>query len=130
MSGHADLIARLGATAAEAVAALQRVDEPRCWIDELGPDGDAAMTDAASHICEIGPDALRRHATAMAGTPQAIGILVGGALWLFSVSRLLAWIERRNGLPARIRAAARAKKASERGSLPRNSSRLSVSTAA
>ena len=85
---HPDLGERLAAgmaAAADAIAALQTIDAPLDWVDEvIDADGDAIKTDEAAYIAAVSADTIRRRADAAAAAGKPFGILMAGALWLFS----------------------------------------------
>jgi hypothetical protein len=59
---HPDLGERLAA-AADAIAALQTIDAPLDWVDEvIDADGDAIKTDEAAYIAAVSADTIRRRA--------------------------------------------------------------------
>ena len=70
------------------------------WVDEW-VEGDAIRTDEAAFITGCSMQTVRRIAVAatMAGKP--IGRLISKSVWLISRRRLLNWIERHHGAPAR-----------------------------
>jgi hypothetical protein len=106
-----DVIGHLEAAVAEAVVALRQITPGRDWIDQLvDSDGDALKSDEAGFVAGVHPDTMRRRAEAAALTINPIAVLMAGALWLFSERRILASIEIREGLPARLAAETRAKK--------------------
>jgi hypothetical protein len=78
-------------------------------LDVVG--GDVIGTDVAAMIVGCHPDTIRSRAVIAMEARQPIGILVAGAVWLFSQRRLLDAIEAHDGLPERLAAATRADKA-------------------
>ena len=62
-----DLIARLEAATADAVAALRTIPVSSDWVSAFG-DGDAIGTDEAAYIWNCVPETVRRRAEAAAGT--------------------------------------------------------------
>ena len=102
----------------EAIAAQLRSQEPesapaRDWLAELldTKAGDVLGTDVAAVIIGCHADTARKRAVDAMEADKPIGILVANAVWLFSEARILADIEARDGLPARLAAATRAEKA-------------------
>lgn len=79
------------------------------WVDAW-IDGDAIRTDEAAYIYGQSVQTIRRVADASAMTGRSIGKQVSKSVWLISRRRLLDWIEREKGLPARVEANARAEK--------------------
>jgi hypothetical protein len=106
---HAD---KLEAAAAQAVAALRLAVVPgRDWLDELlGVGGDGLTSTEAAIIAGTSDSTVRRRAVDAALTDKPIGILMAGAVWLFSLCRLLDAIEEEKGRPARLAAQSRADK--------------------
>jgi hypothetical protein len=94
--GQDDLANRLEATVAEVTAALRQATPVRDWLDELEAGGDALKTDEAAFIANVHVDTIRKRAEA-AATTKAVGVLMAGAVWLFSRRRLLDSIEARDG---------------------------------
>jgi hypothetical protein len=68
------------------------------------------LVNAAAFVAGVSTDTLRRRAGSASEAGKPIGILLAGGLWLFSERRLLASIETKEGLPARLEAEARARK--------------------
>jgi hypothetical protein len=117
-----DLITRMEAATAEAVAALRTVPASSDWVSAFG-DGDAIGTDEAAHIWNCVPETVRRRAEAAAGTDRPLGIWFAQSVWLISKARLLDTIEVREGLSGRLAAVSRAKKFAEMRAQPQLSSR-------
>ena len=121
-----DLAARLVAIAGEAAAAVRAGQEqtpaapPPDWLQQLldVAASDVVGTDVAAAIAAVHPDTIRSRAVTAMEARKPIGILVAGAVWLFSIRRLLASIEAREGLPALLVARARAEKQREFRSSP------------
>ena len=114
-----DLADRLEADVAEAAAALRQIAPGRDWLDQLlDADGDALKSDEAGFIADVHADTIRRRAEAAAAAGKPIGVLLAGAMWIFSLRRLLDAIEAKAGLPARLAAETRAKKSRELRSSP------------
>jgi hypothetical protein len=112
-TGRHDLADRL-----EAIAAQLRSQEPesapaRDWLAELLdiPGGDVINSDTAAVIIGCHADTARKRAVDATEAGKPIATLVANAVWLFSEARILADIEARDGLPARLAAATRAEKA-------------------
>ena len=95
----------------ELAGALQHHKPLRDWVD-AHRDGTAFGSDVAAFICGCSPDTVRRRAVDAATAGQPLGILQAG-VWLFDLRRLLDWIGRHQGLPARLAAETRAKKNAE-----------------
>jgi hypothetical protein len=130
MATPSSIADRLEAAAGEAAAALREIAQPRDWIEELyADDGDALKSDDAAFIADVSSDTIRRYAVAAALAGHPIGILVAGAMWLYSSRRLLDWIEQHQGRPARLKADARARKSRVLRSLPQISSEIPIATA-
>jgi hypothetical protein len=117
-----DLIARMEAATAEAVAALRKVPVSSDWVSAFG-DGDAIGTDEAAYIWNCVPETVRRRAEAAAGTDHPLGIWFARSVWLISKARLLDAIEARDGLPGRLAAMSRAAQYTEFGARPQLTSR-------
>jgi hypothetical protein len=97
--------------AAQAIAALRLDALDRDWLDEiLDSSGDGLKSDQAAFVAGVSVDTARRRAEAAAFTDKPIGILMAGAVWLFSLRRLLDAIELKDGRPARLAAQSRAEK--------------------
>jgi hypothetical protein len=121
---HAD---QLEAAAAQAVAALRLVVPGRDWLDELlNAGGDGLKSAEAAYIAGTSDSTVRRAAMAAALTDKPIGILMAGAVWLFSLRRLLDAIEEDEGLPARLAAQSRADKTAELRELRQKSACLQL----
>ncbi len=117
-----DLINRIEAVAAEAVAVLRATAPSRDWLDEVLDDsGDALKTDEAAFVMGVHIDTMRDRAKAAASAGKPIGFLMASAVWLYSKRRILASIETEKGLPARLAAETRAEKSAKSRSLPGNS---------
>src|SRR5674476_1478262 len=88
----------------EAAAVILRQCAPgRDWLAQLlDADGDARKSDEAGFIADVHADTIRRRAEAAAAAGKPIGILLAGAMWIFSLRRLLDAIEAKAGLPARL----------------------------
>ncbi|WP_197082754.1 hypothetical protein [Bradyrhizobium sp. LTSP885] len=95
----------------ELAGALQQHKPVRDWVD-AHRDGTAFGSDVAAFISGCSTDTVRRRAVDSAAVGQPLGILQAG-VWLFDLRRLLDWIERHQGLPARLAAETRAKKNAE-----------------
>jgi hypothetical protein len=124
---HAD---QLEAVAAQAVATL-RLDVPgRDWIDQLldAGGGDGLTSTEAAYVAGVHPDTVRRRAEAAALTDRPIGVLMAGAVWLFSLRRLLDAIEHRDGLPGRLAAQSRAQKNAALRFQPEKSAQIPIAT--
>jgi len=114
-----DLIERLQSVTADAVATLRKIAAPRDWLDEVfAADGDALKSDEAAYIWDVHVDTARRRAEAAAATGKPVGLLMAGAVYLFSERRILDWTEHHHGLHARLAATTRAKKSREMRLLP------------
>ena len=118
-----DLIARLEAATAEAVAALRTIPVSSDWVTAYAGH-DAIGTDEAAYIWDCVPETVRRRAEAAAGTDQPLGIWFAQSVWLISKARLLDAIEVRDGLPGRLAAISRAGKYPGIRAQPRIASRL------
>ena len=116
--------------AAQAVASL-RLDVPgRDWIEQLlDAGGDGLTSTEAAYVAGVHPDTVRRRAEAAALTDKPIGVLMAGAVWLFSLRRLLDAIEHRDGLPARLAAQSRAQKNAVLRFQPEKSAQIPIATA-
>jgi hypothetical protein len=124
-----DLADRLEAAAAKAATAL-RVTPARDWLEQiLDPYGDGLKSDEAAYVAGISVDTVRRRAEAAALTDNPIGVLMAGAVWLFSLRRLLDAIETKDGLPARLAAQSRAEKNAVLRFQLQNSAHLPIGTA-
>jgi hypothetical protein len=124
-----DLAHRLETVAAEAAAALRRLDAPRDWLDEvLDLGGDALKSDEAAFVAGCHVDTLLGRCKIAAATDRPLGTLMAGAIWLISKRRLLAAIEAKEGLPARLAAESRAQKSVESRLPPEKSIRNRVMT--
>ena len=127
---NSDLAGRLEADVAEAAAALRQIAPGRDWLDQLlDADGDALKSDEAAYVADMSTDTMRRRAEAAADAGRPIAVLMAGAMWLFSERRLLAWIEARDGRPARLAAETRARKSRDLRSSPQKSPETAVATA-
>jgi hypothetical protein len=115
----------------EAAAVILRQCAPgRDWLDEvLDAGGDALKSDEAAYVADMSTDTMRRRAEAAADAGRPIAVLMAGAMWLFSERRLLAWIEARDGRPARLAAETRARKSRDLRSSPQKSPETAVATA-
>jgi len=71
--------------------------------------GDAVTTDQIASICGCSADTVRRRGEAAAAEGYALGVHPAG-VWLFSVRRVLDWIELHHGRHARLEAESRARK--------------------
>lgn len=91
------------------------------WVDAW-IDGDAIRTDEAAYIYGHSAQTIRRLAEAAAVTGRPIGKQVSKSVWLISRRRILDWIEREKGLPARVEAGARAEKWKNGCSVPKRAS--------
>jgi hypothetical protein len=108
----------------DAIAAKLRSQEPepaRDWLAQLldVAGGDVVNSDTAARIIDCHADTARKRAVDAMVAGKPIGILVAGAVWLFSQARILADIEARDGLPARLAATTRAEKEREFRRRPR-----------
>jgi hypothetical protein len=117
-----DLIARMEATTAEAVAALRKLPMSSDWVSAF-EDGDAIGTDEAAYIWNCVPETVRRRAAVAAGTNRPLGVWFAQSVWLVSKTRLFDAIETREGLSGRLSAVSRAKKFEEMRAQPQLSSR-------
>jgi hypothetical protein len=95
----------------ELATALRQRAPVRDWVDAFN-DGSAFGSEVAAFICGRSPDTVRRWAAEAAAEGQPLGILQAG-VWLFDEQRLLNFIERRHGKPARLAAETRARKSAE-----------------
>jgi hypothetical protein len=77
------------------------------WVD-AHQDGDMITTDAAGFIARVSSETIRRRAVEAAERRQPIGVQ-HATVWLISRSRLLDWIERNEGLSARLVAETRSR---------------------
>jgi hypothetical protein len=109
----ADRLDAAARAATQAADAIRSIALARDWLDQLDIDGDALKSDEAAYIGGVHPDTMRRRAESAALAGRPIGILLAGAIWLFSERRLLDAIESRDGRPARLVAESRAKKSRE-----------------
>jgi hypothetical protein len=125
-----DLVRRLEAVTAEAVAVLGTFAPGRDWLDEiLDRDGDALRSDEAAFVWNVSVDTARRRAEIAAETRKPIAVLMAGALWLFSERRLLDAIEAKDGRSARLAAESRAQKSRDLRLPKQNSAQMPVATA-
>jgi hypothetical protein len=115
----------------EAAAVILRQCAPgRDWLDQLlDADGDALKSDEAGFIADVHPDTMRRRAEAAAAAGKPIGILLAGAMWIFSLRRLLDAIEAKAGLPTRLEAETRARKSRDLRASPHIPAPLPIATA-
>jgi hypothetical protein len=124
MNTARDLAEHLEAVATQAVTAL-RQSPGRDWLDEiLDASGDGLRSHEAAYIADVSTDTVCRRAEAAALTGRPIGYLMAGAVWLFSLRRLLDAIELKYGLPARLAAQSRAEKTVILRSAPQKSAAL------
>ena len=129
-TGRHDLADRLEADVAEAAAALRQIAPGRDWLDQLlDADGDALKSDEAGFIADVHADTIRRRAEAAAAAGKPIGILLAGAMWIFSLRRLLDAIEAKAGLPTRLEAETRARKSRDLRSSPHISAQIPIAAA-
>jgi hypothetical protein len=113
-----------------AAAVLRQTATPRDWLDQLlDADGDALKSDEAGFIADVHPDTMRRRAEAAAAAGKPIGILLAGAMWIFSLRRLLDAIEAKAGLPTRLEAETRARKSRDLRSSPHISAQIPIAAA-
>jgi hypothetical protein len=82
------------------------------WVSAF-VDGDAIGTDEAAFIAKCSAQTIRRHAAEAAATDKPLGIWFAQSVWLISKTRLLAWIEEREGRSGRLAAESRARKYAE-----------------
>jgi hypothetical protein len=100
----------------DAIAAKLRSQEPepaRDWLAQLldVAGGDVVNSDTAAQIIDCHADTARKRAVDAMVAGKPIGILVAGAVWLFSQARILADIEQEKGRPEFLAATTRAEKA-------------------
>lgn len=88
---------------------LEKITLEGDWVDAW-TEGDAIGTDEAAFISGCSTQTVRRMAASAALTGNPIGRQMSKSVWLISRRRLLDWMERHNGLPARVKAKARAEK--------------------
>jgi hypothetical protein len=120
-----ELADHLEAAATQAANALRLVTPARDWLDEiLDASGDGLRSHEAAYIADVSTDTVCRRAEAAALIGRPIGYLMAGAVWLFSLRRLLDAIELKYGRPARLAAQYRADKNAVLRSLPQNSAGL------
>jgi hypothetical protein len=125
-----ELADHLEAVATQAVTALRLVTPTHDWLDQLlDPYGDGLKSDEAAYVAGVSVDTARRRAEAAALTNKPIGILMAGAVWLFSLRRLLDAIELKDGRPGRLAAQSRAEKNAVLRFQLQNSACLPVATA-
>jgi hypothetical protein len=77
------------------------------WVGAFR-DGDVLTTDTAGHIAGVSAETIRRRAVESAALGRPIGVQ-HATIWMISRARLLDWIERDEGLPARLAAETRAR---------------------
>jgi hypothetical protein len=120
MTNKNDLADQLEAIAAQLRSEPEQTRPPRDWLYELLdiPGGDVINSDAAAAIIGCHADTARKRAVDTMEGGKPIATLVANAVWLFSEARILADIEARDGLPARLEAATRAQKARDFRSQP------------
>jgi hypothetical protein len=90
---------------------LDRLDEVALegdWV-QAWVSGDCIDTDIAANIAGTSRQTIRRHAAAARDIGRPIGICVA-EVWLISLRRMLRWLERTEGYPARVAAERRAEK--------------------
>jgi hypothetical protein len=101
------------------LAAMLQQRPPVCdWVDAFR-EGSAFGSDVAAAIFGCSSDTAVRRANAAAEDGRPLGILLAGT-WLFDRERLLNWIERKEGKPARLEAESRARKNADLRSSPQN----------
>jgi hypothetical protein len=90
---------------ADAVARLDRAGD---WVSAW-ESGDAVTSDEIARICACSPDtARRRHeASVIEGFPLAVR---HAGIYVFSLARMLAWVEQHQGRPARLACESRVRK--------------------
>ena len=81
------------------------------WVDAWR-SGDAVTTDQAAMISGVSADTMRRRREDAAAEGQDLGVLHCG-VWSFSKRRVLNWIEKHQGLHARLVAEDRARKSAD-----------------
>ena len=108
-----DIADQLDTIAAKLRSQEQEQPPARDWLAELLdiPGGDVINSDTAAVIIGCHADTARKRAVDATEAGKPIATLVANAVWLFSEARILADIEARDGLPARLAAATRAEKA-------------------
>jgi hypothetical protein len=114
MTNKNDLADQLEAIAAQLRSEPEQTRPPaRDWLGELLDikSGDVINTDTAAVIIGCHADTARKRAVDTMEGGKPIATLVANAVWLFSEARILADIEARDGLPARLAAVTRAEKA-------------------
>ena len=79
------------------------------WVDAWR-EGDALGTDESALVAGVSAQTIRRRAAEALDDGRPIGVWIAQSVWLISLRRLLDDIERREGLPGRVAAEARAKK--------------------
>jgi hypothetical protein len=126
---NAALIAELSALIAELSARLARPNNASDWVCAYA-EGDALRSDEAAFILNCSPDTARRRASEANDVGEPLGICIAGAIWLFSLPRLLRAIEARDGLHERLAAEDRARKVLELRSAPQNLAETSMKRAA
>ena len=114
---NATLIAELSARLARSAGAEED------WVAAY-ERGEVLRTDEAALIADVSVDTLRRYCSHAADVGQPLGVCIAGAVWLVSVRRLLADIERRKGHHARLVAEERAAKLQKSRSSPLKTSAL------
>jgi hypothetical protein len=99
------------------------------WLAQLlDVDGDVLTTDRAAFVLDCHADTARKRAVDAMVAGKPIGVLMAGAVWLFSLRRLLDAIEEDKGRPARLAAATRADKARNFLSRPKVSAQKPIAT--
>ncbi|WP_426433870.1 hypothetical protein [Bradyrhizobium genosp. P] len=113
----ADLLTEQANTLQQVASILQRVaampprhPHPGDWVD--AGDADMLSSDEAGFVIGKSADTAVRWFEAAATEGFPLGIRRGG-ICLFSLRRLLEWVERNKGLPSRLACETRAKKSAE-----------------
>jgi hypothetical protein len=88
----------------------------RDWLDAW-TEGELITTDEAANVANCSAETIRRRADEAADVGHPIGMQLA-TVWIISLPRLLRDIERRQGRPARLEAATRAKKIAEMRASP------------
>jgi hypothetical protein len=106
----AKLLTELATALHRLAASLQQRAPQGDWVD--AGDGDMITSDDVGFIIGRSPDTAVRWFEAAAAEGLPLGIKRAGVC-LFSLRRLLIWIERRKGLPVRLACESRARKLAE-----------------
>ena len=107
LTEQAEALQRQATTLQQMATALQQRTPQGDWVD--AGDADMITSDDAGFIIGRSPDTAVRWFEAAAAEGLPLGIKRAGVC-LFSLRRLLIWVERRKGLPVRLACESRARK--------------------